>query len=87
MTKVVLKEASLKKEIGLRFKQFREFIKKSQAELAEELQVKQVIISDIETGKRFPGFPEQHYLYNRYHLDINWLINGFEVSLKKKIIK
>ena len=34
MTKQDLKEAAMKKEIGLRFKQFREFIEKSQAELA-----------------------------------------------------
>ena len=29
-----LKESELKKAVGLRFKQFREFIEKSQAELA-----------------------------------------------------
>jgi len=77
MTKEDLKETAMKKAIGMRFKQFREFLKKSQAELAEELQVRQAIISAIETGKIFPGFPVQHYLNNRYRLDINWLINGF----------
>jgi transcriptional regulator with XRE-family HTH domain len=76
MTKQDLKEAAMKKEIGLRFKQFREFINKSQAKLAKELQVRQVIISEIETGRTFPGLNLQYYLNGQYHLNINWLIHG-----------
>jgi transcriptional regulator with XRE-family HTH domain len=76
MTKQDLKEAAMKKEIGLRFKQFREFINKSQAKLAKELQVRQVIISEIETGMTFPGLNFQHYLYIQYNLNLNWLIRG-----------
>jgi transcriptional regulator with XRE-family HTH domain len=76
MTKQDLKEAAMKKEIGLRFKQFREFINKSQAKLAKELQVRQVIISEIETGRTFPGLNFQHYLYIQYNLNLNWLIRG-----------
>ena len=76
MTKQDLKEAAMKKEIGLRFKQFREFIKKSQGKLAKELQIRQVIISEIETGRTFPALNLQHYLNGQYHLNINWLIHG-----------
>ena len=76
MTKQDLKEAAMKKEIGLRFKQFREFINKSQDKLSEELQVRQVIISEIETGRTFPALNLQYYLNNQYHLNINWLIQG-----------
>jgi transcriptional regulator with XRE-family HTH domain len=76
MTKQDLKEAAMKKAIGLRFKQFRESINKSQDKLAKELQVRQVIISEIETGKTFPALNLQYYLNNQYHLNINWLIQG-----------
>jgi transcriptional regulator with XRE-family HTH domain len=76
MTKENLKDAALKKDIGLRFKEFRQFINKSQAKLAEELQVRQVITSEIETGRTFPGLNVQHYLNGQYNLNINWLIHG-----------
>ena len=76
MTKQDLKEAALKKEIGLRFKQFRKSIKKSQSELANELKVPPAKISSIETGKCFPGFDIQNYLHCQYHLNINWLLIG-----------
>jgi transcriptional regulator with XRE-family HTH domain len=76
MTKQDLKEAAMKKEIGLRFKQFRQFINKSQAKLAKELQVRQVIISEIETGKTFPGLNLQYYLNGQYNLNLNWLVRG-----------
>jgi len=76
MTKEDKKDAALKKEIGRRFKEFREFIKKSRDRLADELQVSQSFIYYIETGKSFPGYPLQYYLYRRYHLSLNWLITG-----------
>ena len=71
-----LKESELKKAVGLRFKQFREFIEKSQAELAEELHLKKYMISNIEKGKIFPCFHLQQYLFNHYQLDLNWLYMG-----------
>ncbi len=76
MTKEDKKDAALKKEIGRRFKEFREFIKKSQDQLVDELQVSQSLIYYIETGKSFPGYPLQYYLHRRYHLSLNWLITG-----------
>jgi len=76
MKKKDLKEEALKKETGMRFKQFREFINKNQTKLAEELQVPQDSISKIERGKTFPDLILQRYLNIQYHLNINWLIHG-----------
>jgi len=87
MTKQDLKEATMKKEIGLRFKQFREFIKKSQAELAEELGVRPVIISKIETGRAFPALNVQNYLNVQCHLNINWLVHGSGKMIQSPVIK
>jgi len=87
MKKKDLKEEALKKETGMRFKQFREFINKSQTKLAEELQVPQDSISKIERGKIFPGLILYRYLNVQYHLNINWLIHGsgeMTLSLLKK---
>jgi DNA-binding XRE family transcriptional regulator len=59
-----------------KFKKFRESIKKNQAELANEFNVCENTITSIETGKAVPGIPIQHYLYNQYQLNINWLLTG-----------
>ena len=67
---------ALRKDIGLRFKEFREAIKKSRQKLADELKVCQTTITYIETGKCFPGIPFQNYLYGQYHLNLNWLLTG-----------
>jgi DNA-binding XRE family transcriptional regulator len=47
MSKKAIKDEKLRKEIGLRFKQFRQSIKKSQHELANELKVCQTTITSI----------------------------------------
>lgn len=87
MKKEDLKEEALKKETGMRFKRFREFIKKSQAELAAELRVLRVIISQIEMGKTFPDLDVQHYLNVQYHLNINWLIHGSGEMIERVLKK
>ncbi|UCC40834.1 MAG: helix-turn-helix transcriptional regulator [Candidatus Aminicenantes bacterium] len=76
MSKEYEKNAALKKEIGWRFKEFREAIKKSQDELANELKVCQGTIANIEKGRFYPKFKMQHYLYGQYHLNLNWLLTG-----------
>jgi transcriptional regulator with XRE-family HTH domain len=76
MTEANKEKEALKKEIGRRFKVFRRYIKKSQQELANELQVSQAIIGDIEIGMSFPRIPIQNYLYWQYYLNINWLLSG-----------
>jgi transcriptional regulator with XRE-family HTH domain len=76
MSKQYIKNKALRKSIGLRFKEFREKIRKTQHELADELNISQSTYNYIETGKSFPGTPFQNYLYFQYQLNLNWLING-----------
>jgi transcriptional regulator with XRE-family HTH domain len=81
MSKEDKKNAALKKVIGSRFKEFRWAIKKNQYELAKELKVCQATIASIETGNSFPGITFQNYLYDQYHMNINWLLTGKEDML------
>jgi transcriptional regulator with XRE-family HTH domain len=66
----------LKKEIGRRFKRFRETIGKTQMQLAGELKVYQSTITNIEVGKTFPGLKYLHYFHDKYRLNTNWLLSG-----------
>ena len=68
-------EVSIKKEIGLRFKQFREALGKTQVELARELEIYQSTITNIEVGKTFPGHKYMRYLGETYRLNADWLVN------------
>lgn len=65
-----------KQEIGLRFKEFRNGINKSQGELARELNTYQSTITNYELGKTFPRILFLKYFRERYALNINWLITG-----------
>lgn len=78
MAKKYINKTALKKEIGQRFKAFRNFIKKTQNELAEELQVDISTICSIEQGISFPKINLQNYLNRQYHLNLNWLSYGSE---------
>jgi DNA-binding XRE family transcriptional regulator len=68
------KESPIKKEVGKRFRKFREEIKKPQHELASELGIYQSTITNIERGKTFPNIKYLQYFYHKYRLDINWLL-------------
>ena len=76
MTKEYRKHKELKKAVGLRFKEFRNFIKKTPQELAGELRVPPGRIYAVETGSFFPGFTMMHDLSARYKLNIYWLLHG-----------
>ena len=78
MTEADKKNESQKKEIGLRFKAFRNSIKKSQKEFANEFGVSLGTISKIERGKIFPMTHILTHLYWHYNLNINWLFHGYE---------
>lgn len=65
-----------KEEIGRRFRQFRWMINKSQWQLAEEIDIFQSIISNIESGKTFPRIVYLQFLNENYGLNINWLVTG-----------
>ncbi len=65
-----------KKEVGTRFRQFRAAIHKAQHEIAEEVNVSQSTIANIEGGKAFPNLIYLHHFYYKYRLDINWILTG-----------
>jgi transcriptional regulator with XRE-family HTH domain len=87
-----INDQTLKKSVGLRFRKFREALKKTQYDLAAELQVYQSTITNIELGKTFPKINYLHHLHNKYRLNLNWLLrekgdmflpkelNGFGIS-------
>ncbi|MCU0287110.1 MAG: helix-turn-helix domain-containing protein [Acidobacteria bacterium] len=80
----MLEEEFLKNDVGQRFRQFRHAIYKTQLEIAEELDVAQSTIANIECGKAFPNLTYLRYLYHTYRLNNNWLLNGKgEIFLKK----
>ncbi|MGE5341194.1 MAG: helix-turn-helix domain-containing protein [Candidatus Omnitrophota bacterium] len=66
----------IKKEIGRRFRIFRETLSKTQSQLADELDIYQSTITNIEIGKTFPGIKYLHYFHENYNLNNNWLLNG-----------
>jgi len=66
----------LKKEMGKRFKQFRESTGKTQQQLAKELKVHERIFANIETGVQFPGVEYLFYFSSTYRLNCNWLLSG-----------
>ncbi len=68
-------EFPTKKEVGSRFKRFREAIGKTQTQLADELMVYQSTITNIEVGKTFPNIKYLHYFHRQYRLNANWLLN------------
>jgi len=68
-------QLTIKKQIGLRFKQFREMMDKTQVELGDEFNVYQSTITNIEVGKTFPGVKYLHYLGKVYSLNADWLVN------------
>jgi len=75
MTQKTKKINPMKKEIGRRFKLFRETLKKTQTQLAEELNVYQSTVTNIELGKTFPGIKYLEYFHVKYRLNTNWLLN------------
>jgi DNA-binding XRE family transcriptional regulator len=57
MSNQKIKNSELRKDIGLRFKEFRKYIQTNQYELAKKLNSCQSTITNIETGKIYPGIP------------------------------
>jgi transcriptional regulator with XRE-family HTH domain len=67
---------NLKREVGERFKLFRLDKKKAQHVLASELQIHQSTITNIERGTTFPKVNYLNYFYEKYGLNLNWLVSG-----------
>jgi transcriptional regulator with XRE-family HTH domain len=72
---------ALKAAIGERFKRFREHLGISQKELAEELNILQSTVSQLESGLVYPGFVSLAYLVTHKKLNPAWLITGEEEML------
>jgi DNA-binding XRE family transcriptional regulator len=70
------RDLSIKKQMGLRFKKFRDSLDKTQTELAEQLEVYQSTITNIEVGKTFPGLKYLNFLGEFYGLNADWIVNG-----------
>lgn len=70
------RELTIKQEIGKRFRRFRETIKKAQHELASELNIYQSTITNIERGKTFPNIKYLQHFYQKYDLNVNWLLTN-----------
>ena len=64
------------KERGLRFKELRNALGKSQTELAEELGVSQGAISKWESGIRSIPDSVLEYLAKNYRVNLHWLLLG-----------
>lgn len=63
------------RELGFRFRMFRKALRKSRVELASELGSSTSSIIMIEKGTISPKITDLHYLYNKYGLNINWLLS------------
>lgn len=66
---------SIKKQIGQRFKKFREVLGKTQVQLGREFKVYQSTITNIEVGKTFPSIKYLFHLGKKYRLNADWVIN------------
>lgn len=66
----------LKKEIGKRFRKFRDDISKAQHHLASELSIYQSTITNIERGKTFPNIRYLQHFHEKYKLNLNWLLSN-----------
>lgn len=62
--------------IGIRFKNIRKILKKSQDELAIELGVTKQAISNIENAKSMPGLTLLNKLLTSYDVNLNYLVAG-----------
>lgn len=76
----------LKSQIGKRFRKFRESLRKTQKDVADELNIYQSTITNIEKGKTFPKLSYLTYLYQQYQLNQNWLITGDGEMLLQRLV-
>lgn len=79
-------EIGLKKEIGQRFRVFRQAIGKKQIQLARELKVSPSAITFIERGTCFPKLNYINYLHGYYRLNIDWLL-GRKVPMFLPVVR
>lgn len=79
-------EDIVKKEIGVRFREFRKANDILQTDLEENVPTTNVQISRIENGHRYPSPEILIYMAKRHSMDINYILTGSSVrkgSLQK----
>lgn len=62
--------------IGIRLKNIRKLLNKSQDDLAKALNITKQGVSNIETGKSLPGIAIVHKLCVEFDVNLNYLIAG-----------
>lgn len=65
-----------KKEIGDRFRIFRQLVLKTRREFADEASLPEEYIAQIEWGAVIPGILSIEYYYKEYGLNLTWLVSG-----------
>lgn len=85
------------KKIGIRIREIRNILKKSQQELADELNITKQAISNVENGKCSPSISLLGKLNIDYHVNLNYLFSGIgnvfiasdesEDNLKKALLE
>lgn len=68
--------AKMEELIGDRLKRIRKHLRMTQMELAQAMGVSSGYISDIEKNKKSPGRDVLKKLYDKFHVDINYLFSG-----------
>lgn len=72
-------------QIGLRLKNIRGFLKKSQEELAQELKLTKQAVSNMETGKSSPSITTLDILLKKYDINLNYLVSGVgDIMIQKE---
>ena len=84
-------------KIGLRIREIRRLLNKSQQELADELNITKQAISNVENGKCSPSITLLGKLNIDYHVNLNYLFSGIgevfvvckesENNLKKALLE
>lgn len=76
-------EAADRREIGIRFKDFRKSHNILQTDLENGIPTTAVQISRIENGHRFPSTEILIYMAKYYNMDINYILTGQSVAKAK----
>ena len=79
--------AKQKKEMGKRFKQFRELVDKSKMQMEQEANhplIKAEIIHQFEYGAIIPNIIFMQYFTEEYGLNLTWLVTGSGFIFAKK---
>lgn len=70
------KEAKVKFQIGLRFEEMRREIGLTQQQLADELEMSNTTIAQIEKGRNYPQAHALIGLSKLFNVNLNWLLMG-----------